>query len=362
MEKVLAQDSLEVKNGNPACIFFEDALILDSGPELCSGGSMTMAISLEDLNSRMRIPPEETARRLERYIQDRVDRLERDGVILGLSGGVDSAVLAVLCRRALGPGRTLALMMPERDSRPEHIRDALSLAESWGIETRRIDLTPHLRKLNVYDLLPLSRVPLAHGLRAFANRKLASRYRQKTGESVFAASLTGLRGNAYGRMIGRRTAYFRVKQRLRMVVLYLYGEIENRLVAEAANRSEYLIGYFVKHGCDHAADILPLLHLYKTQVRELARFLGIVPRIIDKPPSPDHIPGVLDEAAIGIPYEQLDLILLGRDLGWDAEDIARALSIDRKKIEDVETMVRRSEHMRTLDALEPPPPAGGTEA
>jgi NAD+ synthase len=133
-----------------------------------------------------------------------------------------------------------------------------------------------------------------------------------------------------------------------MVLLYLYGEVGNKLVAGAANKSEYQIGYFVKHGCDDATDIMPLLNLYKTQVRELARYLGIPSRIIEKPPSPDILPGIVDEEAIGISYEKLDLILLALDKGWEIVEIAQALEIEEKEVRDVKNLIQKSEHMRKL--------------
>ena len=133
-----------------------------------------------------------------------------------------------------------------------------------------------------------------------------------------------------------------------MMLLYYYGELENRLVVGAANKSEYEIGYFVKHGCDDATDIMPLINLYKTQVRELARYLSIPSRIIEKAPSPDILPGIIDEEAIGIPYEKLDLVLLALKKGWEMGEIARSVGIDEKKVIYVRSLMQKSEHMRKL--------------
>jgi len=133
-----------------------------------------------------------------------------------------------------------------------------------------------------------------------------------------------------------------------MILLYYYGELENRLVVGAANKSEYQVGYFVKHGCDDATDIMPLLNLYKTQVRELGRYLNIPSRIIEKPPSPDILPGIIDEEAIGISYEKLDLILLAFEKGWEIVEIAQDLEVEEKKVDYVKNLIQKSEHMRTL--------------
>jgi NAD+ synthase len=133
---------------------------------------------------------------------------------------------------------------------------------------------------------------------------------------------------------------------MRMILLYYHGELENRLVVGAANKSEYEIGYFVKHGCDDATDIMPLTGLYKTQVRGLARYLNIPARIIEKPPSPDILPGIIDEEAIGIPYEKLDLILLALKKGWELGEIARSVGVNEKKVVYVRNLIQKSEHMR----------------
>ena len=303
---------------------------------------------LEDLKSQMEMNPEQVALSLENFIREHVDKLERDGVILGLSGGIDSAVVAELCKRAVGPERTLALLMPEKDSEKEHIQDALDFGKELGIETRLINITPYLKKLGIYKFSPFSAIPFSRKLRGLLIRKLIHYYEGRTGEHPFSASMVGLKGREFGSFISHKVAYYRIKHRMRMILLYYYGEIENRLVVGAANKSEYEIGYFVKHGCDDATDIMPLINLYKTQVRDLARYLNIPSRIIEKPPSPDVLPGIIDEEAIGIPYEKLDLILLALKKGWEDDEITKVLGIEEKKIIYVKNLMEKSEHMRKL--------------
>lgn len=303
---------------------------------------------MEDLKSQMEMNPSQVALSLEDFIREHVDKLERDGVILGLSGGIDSAVVAELCKRAVGPERTLALLMPEKDSEKEHIQDALDFGKELGIETRLINITPYLKKLGIYKFAPLSAVPFSRKLRGFLIKKLIHYYEGRTGEHPFSASMVGLKGREFGSFISHKVAYYRIKHRMRMILLYYYGEIKNRLLVGAANKSEYEIGYFVKHGCDDATDIMPLINLYKTQVRDLARYLNIPSRIIEKPPSPDVLPGIIDEEAIGIPYEKLDLILLALKKGWEGGEITKVLGIEEKKIIYVKNLVQKSEHMRKL--------------
>jgi NAD+ synthase len=296
----------------------------------------------------MRIRPEKVSLSLENFIREHVHKLERDGVILGLSGGIDSAVVAELCRRAVDSKRTLALIMPEKDSEKEHIQDALDFAKELGIEARLINITPYLKKLGIYKFAPLSVVPFSRKLRGFLIKKLIHYYEGRTGEHPFSASMTGLKGKEFGSFVSHKVAYYRIKHRMRMIFLYYYGELENRLVVGAANKSEYEIGYFVKHGCDDATDIMPLIDLYKTQVRDLARYLNIPSTIIEKPPSPDVLPGIIDEEAIGIPYEKLDLILLALEKGWETGEMTKVFGIEEKNIIYVKNLMQKSEHMRQL--------------
>jgi len=113
---------------------------------------MDFNTEFEKLKMEMEIEPKKESLSLEKFIREYMERLEREGVILGLSGGVDSAVVAALCKRSVGPEKTLALIMPEKDSKKEHIEDAKKFAKGLGIRTRLIDITPYLNKLEVYRL------------------------------------------------------------------------------------------------------------------------------------------------------------------------------------------------------------------
>ena len=306
-------------------------------------------ILLEKLKSQMKINPEKVALSLENFIREYTEKLEREGVILGLSGGIDSAVIAALCVRALGPEKTLALIMPDKDSKKEHTKDALNFAQELGIEAKLIDITPYLEDLSVYKLFPLDKLLSLGKLKGTFAKKAYRFYERKTGKISFLESLSGFKNKEYSSYLARGNAYYRAKHRLRMLLLYLYGEIENRLVVGAANKSEYKIGFFVKHGCDDATDIMPLLNLYKTQVRELAQYLNIPARIIKKPPSPDIMPGLTDdEEVIGVSYEKMDLILLALEKGWKLADIVKALGTEEDEVIYIKNLMQKSEHMRKI--------------
>ncbi|OYD15649.1 NAD(+) synthetase [candidate division WOR-3 bacterium JGI_Cruoil_03_51_56] len=309
---------------------------------------MDIQTRLKALKSRMKIEPETLSVSLEGFIRKYMKELEREGVILGLSGGLDSAVVAALCKKAVGPEKTSALILPEKDTKKQHVQDALDFAKELGIKAKLLDITSYLKQIGIYKLFPLDKFAFPAKSKDTLVRKAYDFYKKKTGETPFSASLLGFENKEFGSYLGKSNAYYRAKHRMRMLLLYLYAESENRLVVGAANRSEARIGFFVKHGCDDAADIMPLLNLYKTQVRQLARYLDIPSNIIEKSPSPDIIPGITDKSAIGIPYEKLDLILLALEENWENHEIAEALELEEKKVVWVKDTTRKSAHMRTV--------------
>jgi len=283
------------------------------------------------------------ATQLEEFIRVGMDNLQREGAVVGLSGGIDSAVVAALAARALGPEKVLALLMPDRDSNRASKRDALKLVQGLGIRYKTVGLTKFLLLIGIYWKLPLWLL----GPRRFQS-KLIHRYYdsfvKEWGESPFAAIMVGTK-ELPGPLVNQAVAYHRVKGRLRAILLYYYAELENLLVLGTCNKTEKAIGFFIKYG-DAAADIAPLESLYKTQVRQLATFLEIPEEIISKPPSPDLLPGITDEYAIGLSYEKLDRILWRLEAGMGTEEIAGALGLEPARVDYVRELTRRSAHMR----------------
>ena len=295
----------------------------------------------------MQIDPAQVAEQIETFIRRQVDAYQRDGVILGLSGGLDSAVLASLAARALGPEKVQALLLPERDSSPDSKTDALLEIERLGIRHKQVDLTPMLSDLGIYKLLPL-RLLGVRSLKAAVVQHHHRAQAEALGEMPFRAGLLGTRDLGKDKnLIDTGNAYSRVKHRVRMTTLYYYADLENRLVLGSTDKSKASTGFVVKWG-DNVADIEPLLPLYKTQVRQLARYLGVSEKIMDKAPSPDLIPGIVDGLALGMDYDTLDRILWGLEQGWAEETIVEAMRVTSAQVEHVEEMRRRSEHMRTL--------------
>lgn len=280
---------------------------------------------------------------LEEFIRVGVDNLQREGAVVGLSGGIDSAVVATLAARALGSEKVLALLMPDRDSARSSKWDALKLAQGLEIRHKTVGLTKFLLLMGIYWKLPLWLL----GPRRFQAKLVRSYYDsfvREWGESPFAAIMVGTK-ELPGPLVNQAVAYHRVKGRLRAILLYYYAELENLLVLGTCNKTEKSIGFFVKYG-DAAADIVPLESLYKTQVRQLAAFLEVPEEIISKLPSPDLLPGITDEYAIGLSYETLDRILWRLEAGMGTEKSAGALGLEPDKVDYVRELTRRSAHMR----------------
>jgi NAD+ synthase len=289
------------------------------------------------LKQNILIDPEPTSRAIEKFIRDKTAELGRRGVLIGLSGGIDSAVVAALAVRSLDPERVVCVFMPEKHSSQKSAKHARKIADQLGIDLKVKNITSMLNKFWKYRIVP-GKVPLT------LMRKILSSLTGKNEETLFEMNLM----KPKNKITSNANAFFRIKHRLRMVNLFYMAEQMNYLVTGAANRTEYSIGYYVKYGCDDASDIMPILHLYKSQVRQLAQFLGIPKAIIEKAPSPDMIPGLTDENVIGLPYDRIDLVLLGLDSGLSIEQIAAELDCDIKDVKYVSTLVQKSQHGRNM--------------
>jgi NAD+ synthase len=248
---------------------------------------------------------EKTAKIISRFIADKVDESQTLGVVIGLSGGLDSSTTAYLCSKTLKNDQILGIIMPTVTTPEEDVEDAISVAEALGIEYEIID---------VDDLIA-----------PFKDLCIHSSKNQ-------------------GRKEYRELANANLKARIRMMILYYHANDLNRLVVGTGNRTELLVGYFTKHG-DGGVDILPIGDLYKTDVRNLASYIGVSRRIIEKPPTAGLWAGQTDEQELGIKYELLDkLLYLIVDRKMMPKDIAEKLKIPLDEVLRIMVKVKTSEH------------------
>ncbi len=279
---------------------------------------------------------------IQKFIKEKVKELKRDGAIFGLSGGLDSTVVATLCTHALGRDKVLGLMMPEKEGNPVALEDGEFVAKWLGIKTKVVDITPELKAMGIYDFA-FSKIP-TRKLREKATHIWYKQCEKKYGENPFIYGLEG----ASDKLIAKGIAHFKAKHRIRMVLIYFYGESNNLLIVGAAHLSEDMIGLFSKFGIDNNADIMPLGNLYRTQILQLARHLGVPEKILNKPSSPDLIPGVEDKYSylIGLPSEKVDLVLFGLEKGMAPEEISKQTEISLSKVNYIKELIKRSFHMR----------------
>ncbi len=241
--------------------------------------------------------------RISRFIREYVEKAGAKGIVLGLSGGVDSSTIAALSSLSVGGDKVLGLLLPEQETRNEKdIEDAMLVREKFKVETQVCDITNILQSF--YETIP-----------AFDP--------------------------------GDRLCKGNVKARTRMIMLYYYANKLNRIVCGSSDKSETMLGYFTKWG-DVAADISPIMDLYKTQVRRLAEHLGIPAELATKPATPALWPNQLAETELGIGYETLDLILFGLERFVTTKEIAEQLELKRDLVEKIKNRWLSAEHKRRV--------------
>jgi len=236
---------------------------------------------------------------IEDFLLEKIEKTNSKGVILGLSGGIDSAVLAYICKRKLKE-KTLAIIMPDTEITPKsETEDALKMISLTGIDYKLVDINPIVKEYSMY-LEPDEKS----------------------------------KGN--------------LRARVRTNILYYYANLKKYLVLGSSDKSEYNIGYFTKHG-DGASDITPIISLYKLQVREIAKYLQVPENVISKKSSPHLWKDHEAENELGITYEEIDSILyclLEKKLSL--EEIEKTTLIEKSKIEKIKELNINSEHKRLL--------------
>jgi NAD+ synthase len=251
----------------------------------------------------------EEKERIVEFIRAQIAAHEFGGAVVGISGGIDSAVVGTLLTEALGKHNVFGLLLPERDSSKTTVADSVMVCEFLGIHYSIRSITPLVRKLGVYRMKPPA---------FLFPRKIQEGYARAQWLNTANPYINDLK-NSGGEANRKNLAYYRTKHRFRMIALYYEAEQRGYAVVGTTNKTEYLTGFYIKWG-DDSSDIEPIMHVYKTQVFELAKELGIPKRIIEKKPSPDIAPGITDEFAMGIAYGDLDRILQKIELDQSLSD------------------------------------------
>jgi NAD+ synthase len=296
-----------------------------------------------DLTEALRLDCAKEAKKCSARIKQLVSRVfKRPGVVVALSGGIDSSVVGALCVRALGKDRVFGLLMPETDSSPETLRLSQLIADSLGIERHYEDITPVLDALGCYRT------------RNDAIRRVIPEY---TDDSKCKIVLPTIIDNSQlrifsvvvelpdGRQIKKRLtikAYLEIlaasnfKQRVRKMLEYFHADRLNYAVTGTPNRQEYDQGFFVKLG-DGAADLKPIAHLYKTQVYQMAEFLGVPEEICKRPPTTDtySMPQSQEEFYFSVPYDKMDYCLYGLNHGLEADEVGKTAGLTSEQVEGV---------------------------
>lgn len=311
----------------------------------------------------LRLDPAQETERIVTGIREMVfNRLRRKGAVVGVSGGIDSSVVAFLCARAFGKERVCALFMPETDSAPESLRLGRLVAESLGVRSVLEDITPILRGARCYERRDESVrkvIPeYGEGYRCkivLPDLVDADRY------ALFSVVVEAPHGETKKVRLSPE-AYLGIvaatnfKQRTRKMIEYYHADLLQYAVAGTPNRLEYDQGFFVKNG-DGAADLKPIAHLYKSQVYQLAAYLGVPEEIQRRPPTTDtySLEQTEEEFYFALPLDKMDLCLYGKNHAISAADLAPTAGMAVEQVERVYRMIesrrKGTRYLRTSPLL-----------
>ncbi len=286
--------------------------------------------------------------------------LHRRGIVIGLSGGIDSSVTAALAVRALGAKRVFGLLMPERESSPDTLQLSGEVARSFGIDTVLADITQMLEAVGFYQSYQAAvRNVVPEFNSQWKSKLVSSGHDEWNGFTFFSVVAQSPSGEMVRVRLPHRTyleivAATNFKQRIRKMIEYYHADRLHFAVAGTPNRLEYDQGFFVKNG-DGSADIKPIAHLYKSQIYQLAEFLGVPEIVRKRPPTTDtySLGQGQDEFYFSVPVEQLDICLYARNHGIAAEEVAQATHLTTDAVQRVWQDIDRKR--RTTRYLHLPP-------
>lgn len=306
----------------------------------------------DNLKFLLKIDTHTEIEKIIRFIKEKVKQLNKDGVVLGLSGGLDSSTCAYLLTEALEKNKILGLILPERDSGKINMMHARMVAKNLGIKTTEIEISRVLDYIGVYKIGP-DELKTKADVESIQKKKEISKIILGAGKHLAFKRLAIMHGidelplllRPLGGVFYKNNAFSLTKVRTRMLHIYYYAWLHNYAVIGTLDKSEYSIGLFDPHG-DGACDLAILRHLYKSQIKQLAIEIGVPMEITQKKSSGDLYGNEAWEDAMGMTYEQLDQILIGLEKGYPEEELMQI--IDAKGIEAIKKGKEVSGLLRSL--------------
>ena len=314
-----------------------------------------MAFSRDSIN----IDPEKVANEImEKLKKDVVKTLKKRGAVIGISGGIDSSVVLALCAKTFGPQKVFGVMMPEQDSNPDSRELATELADKFGVEYIVEDMTPAVEGFKCYSRRDeaIKSVFPEFTTEYKAKIVLPTNILEKDTLNLFQLLIITPEGEEKTARLPLKeylqiVAASNFKQRSRMCMLYYHAEARNWAVIGTGNKNEHDQGFFVKWG-DGGADVKPIAHLFKTQVFQLAKYLGIPEDIQNRVPTTDTYSAeqTQEEFFFRLPFDILDTIWYGWESNVSSAEIASAMDLKRDQVDnvihDIKRKIAATEYLR----------------
>jgi len=308
----------------------------------------------------LKIDCESEVSRICSFILQQKIAMRRDGIVVGLSGGVDSALAAALSVKAVGVEKVFGLILPEKESNPVSAEYAKKHAEKLGIQTETIDITPMLELFGTYEKRDkvIREIFPEYNSGYKLKITLPADLLSKDAFNFFTLKIEKGNGDVKSARLNKEAlngivAATDTKQRTRMMHLYYYAEMKNYVVCGTTNKSEVMQGFFVKYG-DGGVDIEPIAHLYKDQVYQLSKHLNVIREIIDRTPSPDTFSFQVsdEEFYFRIPYDKLDLLLYAWENNIMISEICEVMNLKEEQVKrsfrDFTSKYNATKHLRQL--------------
>jgi len=316
---------------------------------------------MKAIKDLLKIDPEKEAKIVQEFMVAQTKGTpKRDGIIVGISGGIDSAVVAALAVRAVGKDKVFALILPERESNPDSAVFARKVVDQLGVRHETVDLTDAVSSFGAYrsrdevikSIFPEYNESYKFNIRLPQNLLEADRY------NYYTLTIDDGKGNAQEKRLAKAqllaiTSAANVKIRSRMIALYLWGERMNYFIAGTTNKTEFLLGDFCKFG-DGGTDVEAISHLYKLQVYQLGDYLRVPKEIIARTPTPDTFSLTVSDKDFYfcLPFDILDPLLYAWEYKVDTDAVAAQLNLKRDQIErvyrDFDSKHSTTEHIRQL--------------